>query len=82
MRSYTLADIAELLGVSVRTVETWIAARELRAVCVSRDRTSRRPRWRVVQTDLDAFMAGRATDQGADRQPRRRRQKLEVEEFV
>jgi excisionase family DNA binding protein len=82
MRSYTLAELAEQYTVSLRTVETWVASGELRAVNVSRDRTSRKPRLRVLQCDLDAFLAGRATDAAAVHQPRRKRARLDVEQFV
>lgn len=81
MRSYSLPEVGEYLIVSLRTVEAYIAGGELRAVNVSRNRQSRKPRLRVLQADLDAFLAGRATHQETTRQPRRRR-RIEVEQFV
>ena len=56
----SLANIAEQLGVSLRTVQSWVAAGELRAISVSRLRNSRKPRLRVLDSDLQAFLAGRA----------------------
>jgi hypothetical protein len=81
VRSYSLGEVAEALSVCTRTVDAWIASRELRAVCVSRNRQSRKPRRRVLQHDLDAFLAGRATDVTAERQPRRRRMQV-TKEYV
>ncbi len=86
MRSYSLPELAEECAVSPRTIEAWIASGELRAINVSRNRSSRKPRLRVLQSDLDAFFAGRATnqqsttDQQTARRPRQRR--IEVEQFV
>ena len=83
MTSHTLAEVASLLCVSVRTVETWIGGRELRAVNVSRDRQSRKARLRVMQSDLDAFLGARATDASPTKQSRRRRgPSSEIEQFV
>jgi hypothetical protein len=81
MRSYSLDQVAEICQVSGRTSEHWAATGELRTFNASRDRNSRRPRLRVLQSDLDAFLAARATDADAP-QPRRRRLKIDVENFV
>lgn len=82
MKSYSFADIAKSLIVSLRTVETWHESGELRAINASRNRQSRKPRLRVLQDDLDAFLVGRATNQSSGRPPARPRQKIEVEQFV
>jgi hypothetical protein len=82
MTSYSLPEVAEALVVCTRTIEAWIAAGELRAVNVSRDRESRKPRLRVLQADLDAFLAGRATDTTPDPQPRPRRRRLQMVEQI
>lgn len=83
MTSYALAEIAESLGVCVETVARWVASGEMRAVNVSRDRRSRKPRLRVLQADLDQFLSARATDHGAELQPLKRRRRVEVtERFV
>lgn len=79
---HSLADIADSLGVSVRTVETWIADKSLRAVNVSRNAKSKKPRLRVLQHDLDAFLAARSTNVASERQPRRARRIEAVEQFV
>ena len=83
MTSRSLSDVADLLGVHVRTVETWIANQELRAVNVSRSRQSRKARLRVMQHDLDVFLGTRATDARPTKPARRRRgPSSEVEQFV
>ncbi len=82
MKTFSLAEVAEMLTVSVRTIEAWIAGKELRAVNVSRNRRSRKARLRVLQSDLDAFLDSRATDQEQGHQPRRRRRIEGVEQFV
>ena len=83
MTSHTLAEVASLLCVHIRTVETWIALHELRAVNVSRDRQSRKARLRVMQSDLDTFLGARATDASPTKQSRRRRgPSSEIEQFV
>ena len=56
----TVEDVADRYGVSGATVLGWIRAGELRAVNVSRSRHSRKPRWRVSTTALEAFEAGRS----------------------
>ncbi len=70
--THTLEAISKHLGVSLRTVQEWISAGELRAINVSRNRSSRKPRLRVLDSDLEAFLAGRAV--GAE-QPRTRRRR-------
>lgn len=63
MRTYSLAEIAESLGVHARTVEAWISAGELRAVNVSRSRDSQKPRLRVTDSELQRFIESRSTEQ-------------------
>jgi len=75
MTSHTLPDIAEQLGVSLRTVHSWVADGELRAVSVSRSRKSRKPRLRALDSDLQAFLASRQVG-GEARPQRRARRKL------
>lgn len=81
MTTHSIPDVAESLGVSQRTVEAWIASGELVAVCVSRDRNSRKPRLRVRECDLQAFLVGREV--GADAKPKRvRRRQQEIPRYV
>ena len=62
-----------LLGVSLRTVQSWISDGELRAVSVSRSRSSRKPRLRILDADLQAFLSNRAVGSDPPAQRRRRR---------
>jgi len=70
-RARTIPDVAKDFGVSERTVQKWVEAGELRAVNVSRDRNSKKPRLRVLDSDLQAFLAGRTV--GTERKQSRRR---------
>jgi excisionase family DNA binding protein len=60
--TYTVEQIAQRYGVSTATVTAWITAGELRAVNVSRSRSSRKPRYRITAAALEAFEAARAPD--------------------
>jgi excisionase family DNA binding protein len=81
MISHTLHEVAEALGVGIDTVARWVSAGELRAVNVSRNRASQKPRLRVLESDLQAFLAGRATGGNVTAQ-RRARPLGEVREYV
>lgn len=82
MISSTLSvrDVCERYGVSTDTVLGWIRSGELRAVNVSRRPGSRRPRWRVSATALEAFEALRAVAAIRPR-PRRAKRPGDVIEF-
>lgn len=68
-RTFSIDEISELLGVSGETVRAWIARGELVAVNVSLNRSSRKPRYRIRESDLSVFLEGRATWQ---QKPQRR----------
>ena len=72
MRTMSLDEVAEALAVSTRTVEEWVSIGELRAVNVSRNRHSRKPRRRVREADLEEFLAGREVNASG---PARRKQR-------
>jgi excisionase family DNA binding protein len=80
MSSFAIHEIAERCGVSVRTVRAWIRAGELKAINVSRKPGSRKPRYRITQTALDAFEAARTSGPSAPK-PRRRKSSEEVVAF-
>jgi len=62
MTSYlSVNQVAERLGVSRWVVRGWISNGELRAIDMSVNRPSKRPRLMVAQADLDAFLERRAT---------------------
>lgn len=60
LESYTVEEIAEKLSVDARTVRNWITNGELRAVNVSRNRESRKPRLRVMDDDVTSFLTLRS----------------------
>ncbi len=72
MKTHSISEVADLFTVSARTVEQWIARGELRALNVSRNVTSRKPRLRVTLADLDSFMAMRSTVTASVKPARRR----------
>jgi excisionase family DNA binding protein len=72
MSNYTAREIAERCGVSLKTVLAWIHAGELKAVNVGRTAHGRKPRWRISQASLEAFLALRTSGPPA---PRTRRTK-------
>lgn len=77
--TWKLEEVAEQLGVSLRTVQTWVDNGELRAVNVSRDPKSKRPRLRVRLLDLDAFLARRTSAPAAAvPTPSRRRRHMPI----
>lgn len=67
----TPPEIARRLRVSVDRVRGWLARGELRGCNVGDG--PRRPRWRVAEYDLQAFLAGRECPASSPRRPRRRR---------
>jgi excisionase family DNA binding protein len=58
-KSYTPAEVAERLGVSYITVLAWIRDGSLTGTIVSRNPASKRPRWRIAEADLEAFLVER-----------------------
>ncbi|MDZ4685267.1 MAG: helix-turn-helix domain-containing protein [Planctomycetaceae bacterium] len=68
---HSVREVAELLGIRQHGVTALIRSGELRGVDVSLQ-PGGRPRWRIMQEDLEAFIA-RRTHQAAA--PRRRRRK-------
>jgi excisionase family DNA binding protein len=71
--TFSVQDVADRFGVSVRTALTWIGRGELRAVHVGRNPRSKKPRWRISEMALAAFEAARASDSPTPRAPRRKR---------
>jgi uncharacterized protein YjcR len=61
MKTHSIADVAEALGVSPDTVKLWISRGELVALNVSLNRHSRKPRLRVRESDLETFLNDRQT---------------------
>ena len=81
-RRYTPREIAESRGVSVDTVRSWIHSGQLRAVNLARAAGSRKPRWRVSETDLAAFELARSNTPAPKPTRRRRRTGRPIREYV
>jgi excisionase family DNA binding protein len=71
--------VAARLGVDSGKVLAWIHSGELRAANVAL-RRNRRPRWRIAEADLLAFLAARSATP-LPRVQRRGRKQLTVTEF-
>ena len=69
---YTIAQIAELLGVSPDKPRDWIADGSLPAINVARH-SGGKARWRVSQADLEAFLLRRRTQPPAPAPKRKKR---------
>jgi len=80
--AYSADEVAEKLRVDERTVRSWIAKGELRAVNLSRDRGSRKPRLRVLEAEVERFLEARSTHPDVKPLRRRRRVPPPVERFV
>ena len=73
-------EIAQRLGVKMDSVLTWIHSAELRAVNVAA-RQGKKPRWRILESDLAAFLASRAVQPPAPPVRRRRKDPLVTSYF-
>ncbi|MDZ4042532.1 MAG: helix-turn-helix domain-containing protein [Eubacteriales bacterium] len=60
-RLLMVEEVATALGVEASTVRKWLRDKQLTGVKMGR-------LWRVREEDLQAFLAGRVTDQGGDRE--------------
>ena len=76
----TPADIAKALGVNRTKVLAWIRRGELRAVNVAAT-SGRRPRWRIAQEALDAFLIARSPTPPLHAVRRRRRADPQIIQF-
>lgn len=56
----SVPEIATRLGVKSDKVLQWIASGQLRGVNVA-ERVAQRPRWRISEADLDAFLEVRSS---------------------
>ena len=79
--TFTIREVCERYGVTATTVRAWVRSGELRALNVSRATTSRKPRWRIPQSALDAFELARTPTAAPPRLAGRRKQPAGVVEF-
>jgi hypothetical protein len=79
---FDVAAVAARYSVSAATVREWITSGDLAAVNVSRSAASRKPRWRISASALEAFEARRAPTLSPLAPRRQRRKKpTDVVEF-
>jgi excisionase family DNA binding protein len=70
--TYTPPEVARFLRTDVHKVHAWIARNELTAINIA-ERAGGRPRWRIRQTDLEAFLLRRQSRPPTPSVRRRRR---------
>ena len=70
----TVKDVAERYAVGLHTVLTWIHAGDLRAMNLGRTMNGGKPRWRIKESDLEAFELLRMASPPAPKIRARRRQ--------
>jgi excisionase family DNA binding protein len=71
-RKLTPPEVAELWGISLNSIMTWIRNGELRAINVAKI-VGGRPRYRIDVDDLENFERRRAVQPPPPRSPRRRK---------
>lgn len=76
----TPQEVADLLGVSTETVLGWIRRGELVATNVSRNRTSKRPSYRISDSSLEMFEKSRQPE--PQTKPQRRKRDPNVIQFI
>jgi excisionase family DNA binding protein len=77
--SLTPPQVAKQLGVDPDTVRGWIESRQLKAANVGKGK--QRPRYRIRQSDLDAFLKARFPEPQPAK-PRRKREPADVIQFI
>lgn len=78
--TYSVKQIAERYGVSDRTVLLWVRNGELRATNCSRNMTSKKPRYRISDLQLQEFELLRQAPTASPRK-RRKRKPQDIIEF-
>lgn len=81
VKYYSVEEAAQVAGVTTDVARSWVASRELVAVNVASARDAKKPRWRISEIELAAFLERRSTKPA---RPRTRRPKLKSvnEDFV
>ena len=59
--SLTPQQTADQLGVSESTIRKWIRTEELRAVCISKNPNSKKPRFKIEPDAVTEFLQARST---------------------
>jgi excisionase family DNA binding protein len=79
---YTLREIADLLNVTVDTVQRWTATKELESVNVGTEPGKKVSRIRVRATALQRFLDARSTGKPAAAKPKRSPRSGDSLEFI
>lgn len=80
MKYYTVPELSKLIGISDEAIGAHISAGRLIAINVGNGPS--KPRWRISQDDLDAFLNARRTSPHAARAAKRKQQSTGEVEFV
>lgn len=78
---YRVQQAAELADVEEETVLWWIEQKELAAVNVAKNPNGKRPRWRIPESELGAFLLRRRTQKATPDPRPSRAPKRAVTEF-
>lgn len=81
-RTFTVRDLEQRLGVREHTILGWIHSHQLKAINVGTAPGKKKPRWRVTEEDLMAFLAQRASNPPVVVLRRRKQRQSEVIEFI
>ena len=76
-----ISAVAEALSVDERRVRQWIKSGELPACNCGSTGSGKKPRWRISQNDLDAFLQRRSATPAVKAVRRRRRVDASIIEF-
>jgi len=79
--TFSPRDLSERYGVAIEKIHGWIKTGQLTAVNIA-SRPDQRPRYRIRQSDLEAFEAARATTPPPKPPRRRRKADAPVKQYV
>lgn len=74
----TPAELAKDARISINKIIAWIHSGELPAMNVATDAEGQRPRWRVAESDWEAFQLRRSTKPPSPRPSRRQRRETDA----
>jgi excisionase family DNA binding protein len=78
----TIEQVMERTGSGRRTVRWWISSGELKAVNLSADKASERPRLRIRTEDLETFLDARSVGRTSTQQATRARRYKPQKKYV
>lgn len=80
MSTHTPPEVAKMLRVKTDKILAWIHAGSLKALNVA-EKQAGRPRWRIFDDDLQAFLRSRQSVPPAPPQRRHKRRVLAVKQY-